>query len=167
MKLRSVLFGAAASLVLMGSAFAADPMGMSSPGGFDWSRLYVGVLGGGWNGGGSGAFVDGVVGANMVVDNGLVLGAELEAGTYSDTGGWYGEAYAIGRLGVLANDQVLLYGYGGPGIDDGDGAYRIGMGAEIAVTNNVSIRGQVDRGAYMDGSNTWVDAAVGASVYLP
>ena len=52
----------------------------------------------------------------------------------------------MARLGVLASDDVLIYGAAGVSI--GDGAFdeaAFGAGIEFAATDNLSIRGQFMR----------------------
>jgi outer membrane immunogenic protein len=70
----------------------------------------------------------------------------LDALYYSDGFNAF-DALILGKIGVLASDQVLVYAAAGVGTinTDGDniGVYAVGGGVEVAVTDNMSVRGEV------------------------
>ena len=129
----------------------------------DWTGIYIGAqLGYGWTGAGranaDGFLAGGTIGGNWQTGS-LVLGAEVDA-AYSGMGysgvfdrfdlNWIGTARA--RLG-LAFDRFMVFGTGGFGWSTGEyqlfGAgtasnthtgWAAGLGAEMALTSNISAR---------------------------
>jgi outer membrane immunogenic protein len=157
MFVRSLAIGVSAAALMVGGAQAADLIIPTTPepiyeaAGFDWEGLYVGARGGV-------LFADditsGVVGAvagvNFVPVDPLLLGVEVTADyVWGDDIEDHGEFFANLRAGAVVTDSVLVYGLGGVGFAaaDGDvvegGLYQLGAGVELAVTDNVSVRGEV------------------------
>jgi outer membrane immunogenic protein len=139
--------------------------------GFSWDGLYAGVEAGGLFNGGAGSdtrgLVGGVVGVNFTVADPIVLGVELQ-GDYvfeSDVGGDdAGLFLALGHVGAVVTDQVLVYAAGGFGAvsqaGTSNGVYALGAGVDFAVTDNVSIRGEVlGLGNFDDANDDFFDAA--------
>lgn len=158
MTLRHLALSAVA-LALMGTtAFAADLSSPSTPApivpeaGFNWDGLYLGVQGGGYfqDGYDTQGFIGGVVGVNAVVADPIVIGAELDANYYFENDDYAsaGEVLALGKIGVLATPDLLIYATAGAGwvSEDGGDDYSeiaIGGGIEAAVAQNVTLRAQV------------------------
>jgi len=160
--MRKLYIGIFATALMSGSALAHTPMIEPAPepvismaaydksaydnSAFDWNGFYVGL--------GFGAafwpldtfpIVSGAIGYNFVLSDKIVAGVELNGLLYLNGTGDR-EVYLDGRLGVLATDSVLLYALAGVGIynaDFNDPLYNIGLGVEVAVTQNMSIRGEV------------------------
>ena len=154
-----VLAGFACSALAVGPAYAAD-VGATSPTivpttiaaapevGFAWDRFFVGVQGGAWFefpplSYDSLRFAV-IAGRNWTVADRVVLGVEGTVGFYDPTDP-YLELYAYARAGVLATDNLFLYTLAGIGLEtdlplDPDYALMLGVGAEFAVTDRLSLR---------------------------
>jgi len=107
--------------------------------GFDWEGPYAGI----WVGGIShpGVFALGAdLGVNVLLDDSLLAGVEVNAGWESDST-WSLQGH--GRLGFLAGDSAVIYGLAGIGWNSADGGYiPLGVGAEFAVADNVSLKAE-------------------------
>jgi opacity protein-like surface antigen len=64
---------------------------------------------------------------------------------------------------MLANDSTLLYALAGIGMDDGTNAYIVGLGAEYALTDSLTLRGQVYGGADLGATPDYVQGTLGVS----
>jgi len=173
---RSLTLGVAAAALLAGGAQAADliipttPQPIYEAAGFDWEGLYAGARVGG-------SFVDTTFGATAVDTTGLVvggavgmnflpadaflLGVEATADYTWFDGGLEDRAefFANVRAGAVVTDSVLVYALAGAGIatqdavgafDDSVGMYQLGGGVEVAVTDAVTVRGEVVGQGYFD-----------------
>jgi len=157
MKISALLAGVAAATLMVGGAQAADlvlppstpaPVYDASVFGFD--GFYAGLsAGGAWGEGDLSAGSVGVVaGYNFTVADPVLLGIEgqLDALYYNDGFNAF-DALILGKIGVLASDQVLVYAAAGVGTinadDDNIGVYALGGGVEVAVTDNMSVRGEI------------------------
>jgi opacity protein-like surface antigen len=79
-------------------------------------------------------------GVNALMDN-LLIGAEIE-GTASLGPHFSGQA--TGKIGGLISDDAIIYAYAGLGSRTVTSWYvPIGIGAEVAVADNVGIKGEV------------------------
>jgi len=156
-RIRTVIAGATAAVMMSSGAFAADvnpavmPMvEATAPApapSFNWNRFYVGVDGGVWWEIGPLSFdtlrAGGVAGYNMQFGR-FVAGLQGSVGFYDFTSPTL-EAYASLKAGVLATDNLLFYGIVGVGYDGDVGggilnSMILGGGAEFAVSQNVSIK---------------------------
>jgi outer membrane immunogenic protein len=179
MFVRSLTLGVAAVALLSSGAMAADliipttPQPIYEAAGFSWDGLYAGVEAGGvFNSdnvdGGIGALtldttsgvVGGVVGANFTVADPIIVGIELQGDYVFGNDQDSALFLALGRVGAVVTDQVMVYAAGGFGVintsdtPDSVGVYALGAGVEVAVTDNVSIRGEVlGLGDFNDGVN--------------
>ena len=162
MFVRSLSLGVAAAALLAGGAQAADliipttPVPIYESAGFDWEGLYAGVeIGGVFNSFGVGSLpsnvtqgvVGGIVGVNFMVADPVLVGLEVQ-GDYIFGSGDAGLFLALARVGAVVTDQVLVYAAGGVGVQtrtgfDSSGVYALGAGVEFAVTDSVSVRGEV------------------------
>ena len=177
MFVRSLAIGVSAAALMVGGAQAADliipttPQPVYTPAGFDWEGLYVGArIGGAWIGegntygsvvnggtGNAGAFTLGAAaGVNFIPVDPFLLGVEV-TGDYQ----WYdgletAEFFANLRAGAVVTDNVLVYALGGVGFQTGDGVdsegiYQLGGGVEVAVTDAITVRGElVGQGDFSD-----------------
>jgi opacity protein-like surface antigen len=150
-----LILGAAAAVSISTAAFAADPIlapgapppPMAAPG-FDWSGPYVGAIAGLFNTGGASFQYGGVqFGYNAVFRGNMLAGLEVETVHWMTPAFPIVAAYLNGRLGFIAGDRVLLYGEAGIGtyLLGGLGVFTAGGGVEIAVTNMLSVFGEVNR----------------------
>ncbi len=170
MFVRSLAIGVSAAALMVGGAQAADliipttPQPVYTPAGFDWEGLYVGArIGGQFVGdqdygviGAGPAFTAGVVGAavgvNFIPVDPILLGVEVTADY-----GWNdaslveptGEFFANLRVGAIVTDNAMVYALGGVGFATGnnaagsEGIYQLGGGVEFAVTDAITVRGEV------------------------
>jgi outer membrane immunogenic protein len=173
MFVRSLSLGVAAVALLSSGAMAADliipttPQPIYESAGFSWDGLYAGVEAGGvFSDADTQGLIGGVVGVNFTVADPIVVGLELQ-GDYvfeGDTVGDYGLFLALGKVGAVVTDQVLVYAAGGFGVrtqsGNSDGVYALGGGVDFAVTDNVSIRGEVlGLGNFDDANDDFFDDA--------
>jgi len=147
--LKKLALAAVAAGCMGSTAMAADLMQPPPP---------AQVMTSGWDGGYIGGtfnyytsnFIAGdvVFGGNLTVSEQFLIGAE------AGFGGWVGlggggtglEAYIGARAGFLPVDNVLLYGtIGAKWFSVPPSVFYAGVGAEFKATDNVSIRGEIDR----------------------
>jgi outer membrane immunogenic protein len=125
-------------------------------GGYDWTGFYAGIFGADQNRSTIGNLLGGgaLAGANLNFDYFLIGGEVAVQGLANGTTSLaYGQA--LGRVGVLATDDALVYASVGAGMDLGLPNERdllVGGGLEYAVTDNVSLRAQYLHGFAFDGS---------------
>ncbi|HHY50446.1 MAG TPA: hypothetical protein GYA10_11940 [Alphaproteobacteria bacterium] len=147
---RSLLAGVAAAGLMITGAQAADLMvgGLDpvydSPL-FNFEGFYVGGTAG------VGAFpptggvgtIGVVAGANFAVTDAVLAGVEFQGDTLWNGGGFAGfDALFLGKLGGYLNDSTVVYGTGGGGWVAGNTSYALGAGIEMAVVDQVSVRGE-------------------------
>jgi outer membrane immunogenic protein len=163
MFVRSLSLGVAAVALLAGGAQAADliipttPQPIYESAGFDWDGLYAGIeLGGLFNGSPAvgtqpasttQGVVGGVVGVNFTVADPVIIGLEVQGDYVWGSAADAGLFLALARVGAVLTDEVLVYASGGVGVINragtSEGVYALGGGVEFAVTDSVSIRGEV------------------------
>nr|WP_314257110.1 hypothetical protein [uncultured Devosia sp.] len=177
MLVRSLALGVAAVALLSSAANAADLIIPTSPepiyeaAGFDWEGLYAGARIGG-------VFADdalgdtetnlslgGAVGVNFLPADAFLLGVEATADYVWTDGDDYGDFFANVRAGAIVTDSVLVYALAGVGVaatdGDSEGAYQLGGGVELAVTDSVTIRGEIVGQGFFDDAagDDFFDAA--------
>jgi opacity protein-like surface antigen len=154
-----LILGAAAAVSISTAASAADPMmapgapPMSAPA-FDWSGPYVGAIAGLHNEAGTSYQYGGVqFGYNFVLRDRILVGLEVETIHWKFPGWPFVSAALNGRLGFIAGDRVLLYAEAGIGtyFFTGTGVITAGGGVEVAVTNALSVFGEVNREFFFGG----------------
>ena len=105
---------------------------------FSFDGAYIGAFIQGQTPAAFGVGID--IGANMVMDN-LLVGAEF-SGAVLTGGNWDGQF--TGKVGGLISDSAIIYAYSGAGSKTFTSWYvPIGVGAEVAVADNVGIKGEV------------------------
>lgn len=145
----SILAGAALAVSMAASAQAADLLAPADPiyssPLFDFEGLYVGATGGGALASGTPYGTLGVVvGANFAVTDGIVAGVEFQGDTYWNGGGFAAyDALALGRVGGFVADNAMVYGDLGAGFLSGTAVYAFGGGVEMAMTDQISVRGEL------------------------
>ncbi|SMQ64216.1 outer membrane immunogenic protein [Devosia lucknowensis] len=169
MTLRALALGV--SLAALGSvaASAADliipttPEPIMAAAGFDWDGIYLGAHGGGFSYGDNGAaattsgLIGAVAGVNFIVADPILVGLEVGVDQYWNAAG-NGQVYYFNlKAGAVVTDNVLLYALGGVGVDVNagvnTGVYQLGGGVEFAVTDAITIRGEVlGLGDFTDGA---------------
>lgn len=161
MLIRSLARGVAAAALLSSAALAADliipttPAPIMESAGFLWDGLYAGVQFGGLfypttTYGSVGLHA----GVNVVVADPILLGLEATADYLNNGGTGVGQYFANARVGAVITDQVLVYAIGGLGLETiggfTNGIYQLGAGVEFAVTEAISVRGQLTGLGFFD-----------------
>ena len=144
---RTLLAAAAASAALASVANAADlltPVPITDAPLFDFEGMYVGGTAGlAWGGSAAGT-LGVVVGNNFALTDGIIAGVEFQGDAYFSGGGWSGyDALALGRIGGFASDNTMIYGELGVGLASGTPVYALGAGLEMAMTDQIGLRGEV------------------------
>ncbi len=137
--------------------------------GFDWNGFYAGIYGVGQlsplGGPQLGAGLD--LGVNAQFDYVLVGGEVAFHGLTGGASGTYIEA--LGKVGVLPGDDVLLYATAGYGLSLGPAAETdllLGGGVEFAVTDNVTLRTQYLHGFPLTGGNPKDQVTAGVNFHF-
>ena len=151
--LKIAMLATAATVALSSATFAADliiaePI-IDNTVGFDWEGPYAGLFISGQTT--PSVFALGAnLGVNVMIDNSLLAGFEGEIAWLSDST-WQGDVE--GRLGFVAG-MAIIYGHAGFGANSSTGVFvPVGIGAEFAVADNVSLRAEytyqwdIDNGA--------------------
>jgi outer membrane immunogenic protein len=164
MFVRSLSLGVAAAALLVGGAQAADliipttPIPIYEEAGFDWEGLYVGARAGGqWFGDETYGVIGAAAGVNFVPVDPLLLGVEV-TGDYIWAEDYHsGEFFANIRAGAIVTDAVLVYALAGVGAYSDEfgteGLYQLGGGVEFAVTDAITVRGEVVGQGFMDDTD--------------
>lgn len=173
--LRKLALAAAALAVTGSAAMAADlyvpetPAPIVEASGVGFEGLYTGVQLGGYfeDGFDTQALIGGVIGYNFATDP-VLAGVELQGNYYFENDDFFaaGEILALGKLGFVVTDNFAAYATGGVGYvweDGGDdyAEYALGVGAELKVTDEVGIRGDVLAIGYDDTGFEAARATVG------
>lgn len=105
----------------------------------DWDGFYLGITGGpAADGPDTWLGINGIAGVNVVLNEDFLVGIELSGGPYwGSSSSW--EAYVNGRVGVTF-DEFMIYAFGGVGLDGGDSYYDLGIGGELMVADQMSLR---------------------------
>lgn len=147
----------AADLITYGTSTDKQvPLAPPRPG-YDWTGFYAGVYGVGQADRGAGADLGlgALAGANLTFDYFLV-GGEVSVHGLATGGTATAYGQALGRVGVLATSDALIYATAGAGMDLGLSNAQdilVGGGLEYAVTDNVSLRAQYLHGFSDNATN--------------
>ena len=179
MKLIRGLAIAALSAAAPAAVRAADPLAvaLSSDNAIpvtntavDWNGFYAGVYGvtqmspaGGTQ---FGLGLD--LGVNARVEF-VLVGAEVAVHGLGGGAGTSAYVQTLGRAGLAATDEVLLYAAGGLGVDVGPVGGTdalVGGGVELAVTDAVTLRGQYLHGFAITGANPKNQVSLGANFHF-
>jgi outer membrane immunogenic protein len=146
---KSLMLGVAAATLLSSGAQAAD---LLMPANqiydsklFDFEGFYVGGTAGlgSFPGPGGNGMIGVVVGANFAITDAILTGVEFQGDTVWNGAGLYGfNALFLGKLGGYLTDDLLVYGTAGGGWIAGTPSYGLGAGIEMAVANQISVRGE-------------------------
>ncbi|KKC32969.1 outer membrane protein [Devosia psychrophila] len=183
MSVRALLAGASIAILGSVAAQAADLIIPTTPepiyesAGFSWEGLYAGVRAGGQfigtdvslYAGSPANSTAGVLGASVGVNflpvEPFLLGAEVTADyIWNNAAPSTGEYFVNVRAGAVVTDSVLVYAIGGLGTNSrtgfNQGVYQLGGGVELAVTDSVSVRGEVvGQGDFDGASDSFFEAA--------
>ena len=169
----SRLIIAACIVVAPATAIAADQFDMSAPvasSSFDWNGFYAGVYGVTQSSslGGAQAGIGVNLGAEARFEF-VLVGAEVAVHFLDGGAGNGAYAQVLGRAGVVATDNLVLYGAGGLGLDLGAAGGTntlLGAGVELALTETMSVRGQYVHGFDMVGTNPSDQVSIGANFHF-
>jgi len=125
---------------------------MAAPG-FDWSGPYIGAIAGLYTNGSSFQYGGVQFGYNFVLRDRILAGLEVETIHWRSPGYPLVSAALNGRLGFIAGDRVLIYTEAGIGtyFFSGTGVVTLGGGVEVAVTDAISVFGEVNRDFFFGG----------------
>jgi outer membrane immunogenic protein len=163
----TLLAGAALAVSMASPASAADLLTPLDPiyesPLFDFEGLYVGGTAGGALASGSLYGTLGVVvGANFAVTDGIIAGVEFQGDTYWNGGGYAAyDALALGRIGGFVSDNTMIYADLGAGLLNGSAVYAFGGGVELAMTEQLSVRGDIQGLGAFGGAPSTAKATVG------
>jgi outer membrane immunogenic protein len=161
-----LMAGAALAVCLATSASAADLLVTPDPiydsPLFNFEGLYLGGTGGGALSGTLFGTLGGVVGANFAITDGIIIGGEFQADTYWNAGGYAGyDALGLARVGGFLADNTMIYGDVGAGLMNGTAVYAFGGGVELALTDQLSTRGDIQAIGAFGGVPTTAKATAG------
>ena len=166
--LRTLAIAAFAALAATATASATDlvdvvtpaPMYATADDGFDWNGIYFGKyvfqywsdLGAGNNGIGK------ALGVNLELGDYFLIGGEVRVEASFDN--FVYEAFslgAVGRAGFILADNFLIYAVGGASYTDLGGGLNVtesifGGGLEVALGDNVSLRGEISHRECIGGN---------------
>ena len=168
MKLAHKLIAGAALAVLTASAAPAADLLIDTPADpiyssplFNFEGLYIGGTGGAALTGTLYGTLGVVVGANFAVTDGIIGGVEFQGDTYWNGGFAAYDALALGRIGGFVSDNAMLYGDLGAGILNGAPVYAFGGGVELGMTDQISVRGDLQGLGVFGGTPSVAKATVG------
>lgn len=130
---------------------------------FNFEGFYVGATGGAAivPGPGTVGTIGVVAGANFEVADGILAGVEWQGDALWNGGGFVGaSAMFLGKLGGYISDQAIVYGTAGAGWVDSTPSYAFGAGIEMAVAQQISVRGE------LLGTGTWGGMPDGAKANI-
>jgi outer membrane immunogenic protein len=137
---------------------------------FDWDGFYAGVYGVGQMSPAGGAqFGLGLdLGVNARFEF-VLVGAEVAVQGLAGGTGSSAYVQGLGRAGLVATDDLIIYAAGGLGVDVGPVGGTdalLGGGVELAVTDDVTLRGQYLHGFALTGANPKNQVSVGANFHF-
>jgi outer membrane immunogenic protein len=113
-----------------------------NPAAFNFDGFYLGAQGGLGVGGLHAGSIGVVAGTNFTVSDPVIAGIEFQADALLKGGGNTYDFYALGRAGMVVNSDLMVYAEAGPGWSAGVGGYAFGGGAEYALTDVLSVKGE-------------------------
>jgi outer membrane immunogenic protein len=135
-----------------------------------WNGFYAGIYGVAQNSSAGGTQYGAGVAAGINVNFDFYLvGAEVAVQGLTGASGNTTYGQVLGKAGLLATDNTMLYAAGGYGMDLGAGNqsdFLLGGGVEMSVTDNVSVRAQYLHGFPNTGANPKDQVSVGANFHF-
>jgi outer membrane immunogenic protein len=142
-----LLAGAALAVATVSTVHAADLLKPADPiyssSLFNFEGMYVGGTLGLASYAGTYGSVGIVVGSNFAVTDGIVIGGEFQGDLYFNGGLSAFDALALGRVGGFVADNIMIYGDLGAGVVDATPVYAFGGGAEMGLSGNLGVRGEL------------------------
>jgi outer membrane immunogenic protein len=163
---RSLLLGILAALSIASVVTAADFLGDGSDSYgslFEFEGFYVGGTVGGATLPDTGIIgtTGVIVGANFELTDALVSGVEFQGDLLWDGGLAGYNTLLLGKFGGYLADDILAYASAGGGFVNGEGSYAFGGGLEMAVAQQLSVRGEALGTGSWGGGPDGAKAAVG------
>ena len=126
---------------------------------FNFNGFYIGAQGGYVAGADHSGELGVVAGVNFDLSAPVIAGIEFQGDWLPgvSSGSTY-DFFALGRVGVVVTDAFMLYADAGGGWSAGTGSYAFGAGGEYALTDQVSVKGEVL------GTGPWGEAPAGAQI---
>lgn len=113
-----------------------------NPAAFNFDGFYLGAQGGLGVGSLKAGSIGVVAGSNFTVSDPIIAGIEFQADALLKGGGNTYDFYALGRAGMVVTPDLMVYAEAGPGWSGGIGGYAFGGGAEYALTDVLSVKGE-------------------------
>lgn len=162
----TVLASAALALAMASAAQAADLLQPADPiyssPLFNFEGLYLGATAGGSIANTLYGNLGVVIGSNFAITDGIIAGVEFQGDSYWTGGGIAAyDALALGRVGGFVSDNTMLYGDLGAGFLNGAPVYAFGGGAEMGLTSNIGVRGDLQGIGFFGKAPTVARATVG------
>jgi outer membrane immunogenic protein len=137
---------------------------------FDWNGFYAGVYGvSQFSPAGGTQFGLGLdLGVNARIEF-VLIGAEIAVHGLGGGAGASTYIQGLGRAGLAATDDIILYAAGGLGVDVGPVGGTdalVGGGVELGLTDNVTLRGQYLHGFAITGANPKDQVSIGANFHF-
>ena len=153
--LRTLVLGITASTLVGTATIAADfstPYVAPLSTGFGFEGFYAGVLLGGILDGGSSyltapdtvALNAGLaVGVNFYLTDSVLGGLEVQGSAEFGATATRYDGLILGKLGFAPTPDFMAYGTGGIGLAGNSTVYAFGAGAEVALADSMSVRGEI------------------------
>jgi outer membrane immunogenic protein len=146
---KSLMLGVAAAALMTSGAQAADLLmpadQIYDSALFNFEGFYAGATAGlgAFPGPGGNGMIGVVVGANFAITDAFLTGVEFQGDALWNGAGFYGfNALFLGKLGGYLSDDMLVYGTAGGGWVANTPSYGLGAGIEMAVADQLSVRGE-------------------------
>ena len=167
--MRNYVFIAIAVWALTGSTTLATEL-PAPDSGFDWNRAYAGIFGvttgDPANGLAAGAGFDAGINARFVF---LLAGLRAAITGTSNGAVDIASVEGTGRVGVLLNDNLLVYGTGGLEmgvVPDSQTAALVGAGVEFSVGSDTTIDARLAHAIPISGEPAREQLVLGANLHL-
>lgn len=173
MNLQKTIMAGAAFALMCGGAQAADLlMPADSIYGsplFNFEGFYVGATAGlgAFPGPGGVGTLGVIAGANFGLTDAIFAGVEFQGDALWNGGGFQGfDALFLGKLGGYLSQNIAIYGAAGGGWVANTPSYAFGAGVEMAVAEQISVRGELMGTGSWGGGPNGAKATVGLLWHL-
>lgn len=127
--------------------------------------VYAGIYTGARFNPGTAAMLGVVAGANFALMENFTVGVEGQGGANFGAP-WSYDALMLGHFGYEINNQAMIYGALGGGVVNGVGSYAAGIGADVMVVDQISVRGEILGTGPWGGGMNGAKASIGALWHL-
>jgi outer membrane immunogenic protein len=119
-------------------AYMADPYAAGAP----FEGVYAGAYTGAKFNPGTAVTLGVIAGANFSVTDNVLVGVEAQGGAAFSNPTKF-DALMVGHVGYEFDDMAVLYGAAGGGLVNGTGSYVLGVGGEVMLVQDISLRGEI------------------------